>query len=121
MAEGNPDDLWSEEYDFTTEYGLDNVTAESLEELTEAVRSNSSVFATYYGFNSVKYDTDAQACEDDGACKTYHMCAMSELDYDSFEDCVTSDGSYFNLPGTFMVPLSIASLALHHLRTSFVP
>lgn len=79
---------WEFEYSFNSYYNQANPpSAQSLSDLLEEVRTDDKVFADYYFANTVRYEeATEETC--DPTCHLFHYCAMSELEYAAFEECV---------------------------------
>ena len=88
-ANGSPETEWRQLYQFRELYGLQNITAQSLHQLSEDFKKFASEgFHIYYDMNRVDYtDVDVNyPCSH--SCKFEHICAMQNVDRDGFEVCV---------------------------------
>lgn len=75
---------WKFEYNFTTYYGLKNISALSLFDLNNRMTNDRKLFDRYYVANTVKYE-DASACTP--SCQKLHRCSIAEVDYTRFRAC----------------------------------
>ncbi|XP_046667203.1 acid sphingomyelinase-like phosphodiesterase 3b [Homalodisca vitripennis] len=80
---------WSQEYNFTSYYGLTNITPSSLHELASSFRHDSPSFDRYYRANSVGLSMGH--C--DGPCTLTHYCATTRVEYSEFRHCLDAAAS----------------------------
>lgn len=89
--------VWQLEYTFREYYGLAPSTEpdswpENLSDLLEQIHKSDAMFERYYVANTVQYEeATPETC--DGTCHLYHFCAMSEQQYEAFEECIANSGS----------------------------
>ena len=76
---------WILEYKATSAFGIPDVTTQSLHKLAETFKEvGSENFKKYYKFNSVSYDEE---CND--TCKVSQICAITKVDFDEYDSCVS--------------------------------
>ncbi|ENN77739.1 hypothetical protein YQE_05809, partial [Dendroctonus ponderosae] len=100
---------WVVEYNFSTYYGINDITPLNLHTLadkfTQETSTENSVFNKYYKANSVRIHSRSSANCDD-VCIHTHYCAITRIDYDEHKECLKVDAS----------ALSSSSLFLHSGR-----
>jgi len=75
---------WKSEYVFKEYFGVKNLTHQAFEEIFQKMSEDSEYFDKYHQINSVqKPDID---CDEN--CRGYHLCAISQQDYQYFDQCV---------------------------------
>ena len=76
---------WILEYKATSAFGIPDVTTQSLHKLAETFKEvGSENFKKYYKFNSVSYDEECNA-----TCKVSQICAITKVDFDEYDSCVS--------------------------------
>ncbi|CAH1129145.1 unnamed protein product [Ceutorhynchus assimilis] len=82
---------WVVEYNFSTYYGINDITPLNLHTLadkfTQETAADNGVFNKYYRANSVRIHTKATTNCDD-TCAHTHYCAITRVDYDEHEQCL---------------------------------
>ncbi|XP_023341908.1 acid sphingomyelinase-like phosphodiesterase 3b [Eurytemora carolleeae] len=82
---------WELEYSFLDFYNISDLSALSVASLLERMKTDDKLFNQYYSLNTVMFESEKDAEENcDATCRRYHYCAQSELDYSSFETCISS-------------------------------
>lgn len=75
---------WEKEYSLTEAFQIPDGSVQSMHLLLEKLTKNNSHLQQYYRYNSVQYDlTDC-----DGSCQTDHICAIQEIDFAKYNQCV---------------------------------
>ncbi|XP_008064713.1 acid sphingomyelinase-like phosphodiesterase 3b [Carlito syrichta] len=100
-AQGSP--RWEQEYRLTEAYSVPDADAGSMQVALDRIADNDqSTLQRYYVYNSVSYS--AEVCDD--ACRTDHVCAMRQVPFDAYTDCLRapSDLSDPSDPGAAHVP-----------------
>ncbi|CAH1274271.1 SMPDL3B [Branchiostoma lanceolatum] len=83
--QGSP--LWGREYSLRETFNLPDASPASLQDLLDSFSNRSSDnFEKYYLYNSVSHDQSS--C--DGSCKVAQLCAIREVDYDKYQDCINA-------------------------------
>lgn len=103
---------WVVEYNFSSYYGITNITPLSLhnlaEKLTQYSPSGNPTFTRYYRANSVRIHNESQIHICDLSCAHNHYCAITRIDYHEHEDCLRTAAS------------ALASSSVCNIRTSLV-
>lgn len=86
---------WEVEYNFSSYYGLSNISPLSLhtlaEKLTQSSTNEKPSFNKYYKANSVRmYSSSTTSCDN---CAHTHYCAITRVDYEEYEQCVKTAAS----------------------------
>ncbi|KAK4883010.1 hypothetical protein RN001_006329, partial [Aquatica leii] len=88
---------WTVEYNFSSYYGITNITPLSLhnlaEKLTQYSPSDNPTFTRYYRANSVRIHNESQIHLCDLSCAHNHYCAITRIDYHEHEDCLKTAAS----------------------------
>ncbi|XP_053122980.1 acid sphingomyelinase-like phosphodiesterase 3b isoform X2 [Hemicordylus capensis] len=75
---------WEKEYSLTEAFQIPDGSVLSMHVLLEKLMKNNSHFQQYYRYNSVQYDlTDC-----DKSCQTDHICAIGEVDFAKYDQCI---------------------------------
>ncbi|KAK9701967.1 Acid sphingomyelin phosphodiesterase C-terminal region [Popillia japonica] len=85
---------WVVEYNFTSYYGISNITPLALHNLADklTLANDQSTFAKYFRANSVKmYNNPQGNC--DANCAHTHYCAITRVDYEEHEQCLKTAAS----------------------------
>jgi sphingomyelin phosphodiesterase acid-like 3 len=85
---------WVVEYNFSSYYGISEITPNSLHQLADKLTSAShnDYFRRYYSANSVRmYNNPQSGC--DANCAHTHYCAITRVDYHEFEHCLKTAAS----------------------------
>ncbi|XP_017779074.1 PREDICTED: acid sphingomyelinase-like phosphodiesterase 3b [Nicrophorus vespilloides] len=90
------DPEWMVEYNFSSYYGISNITPLSLhnlaEKLTQSTPTENPSFNRYYRANSVRmYSGGVGGC--DSNCAHTHYCAITRVDYEEYDHCVKTAAS----------------------------
>ncbi|XP_078611064.1 acid sphingomyelinase-like phosphodiesterase 3b [Branchiostoma floridae x Branchiostoma japonicum] len=112
--QGSP--LWGHEYSLKQTFNLPDVSPASLQNLLDSFSNSSSDnFEKYYLYNSVSHDRST--CE--GDCKMTQLCAIKEVDYEKYQDCIDAPSSGANAARFFVLlsfemflPFVVATFAL---------
>jgi len=85
---------WRLEYSFLEYYSLAEISAAEIANLVLDIKDDREVFKKYYKANTVMFEeaTDANC---DETCVRYHFCALYQLDYQEFEDCVVQSSANY--------------------------
>ncbi|XP_078093249.1 acid sphingomyelinase-like phosphodiesterase 3b [Mustelus asterias] len=95
--------LWQLEYRLTKAFNIPDGTVQSMQKALDKLYNNNSYLQKYYKYNSVNYDL----IECDTNCRVDHICAIKEVDFDKYEDCVKRESSASTLPVQVSVTLSL--------------
>ncbi|XP_066991452.2 acid sphingomyelinase-like phosphodiesterase 3b [Anabrus simplex] len=101
---------WKNAYTFTTFYNVPNISLYSFTLLMSRLNDNEQLFARYYEANSM-YVHKEKEC--DHLCARYHACALQNMDYSSFFECISAKhvtSSSYKWRGT---PLKSSAASLH--------
>lgn len=82
---------WEKEYRLTEAFRVPDASPVSMHRVLERIAHENCYLQTYYSFNSVNYDLSV--CNAD--CRIDHVCAMREVDFDAYEQCVKGGASSF--------------------------
>ncbi|NXG73519.1 ASM3B phosphodiesterase, partial [Baryphthengus martii] len=80
---------WEEEYRLTEAFGVPDGSARSMQVVLERIAKDPRYLQPYYEFNSVRYDLSP--CQE--ACSVDHICAIREVDFTKYKECVESSSS----------------------------
>ncbi|NXD84945.1 ASM3B phosphodiesterase, partial [Halcyon senegalensis] len=80
---------WEEEYRLTEAFQVPDASAHSMQKVLERISKDPRALQRYYEFNSVRYDL--ALCEE--ACSLDHLCAIREVDFTKYSECVKSSSS----------------------------
>ena len=80
---GHPE--WILEYEATDYYGQPDMDTASLDNIAQSLLNNDELFSKYYTANGVNYDPN-EVCT--GECRFVHYCAITEINYDAYEECM---------------------------------
>ncbi|NWU64651.1 ASM3B phosphodiesterase, partial [Pterocles burchelli] len=86
-AEGFP--AWEEEYRLTEAFQVPDGSVSSMQTVLERISQDPHYLQRYHEFNSVKYDLSP--CQ--GACRVDHLCAIREVDFTRYNECVKASSS----------------------------
>ncbi|KAM3829827.1 acid sphingomyelinase-like phosphodiesterase 3b isoform 2-T2 [Vipera latastei] len=81
---GTPE--WKKEYSLTEAYQILDGSVHSMHLLLEKLMKDEGQLQKYYRYNSVQYDNTF--CDD--SCQTDHICAIREVDFERYSQCVTA-------------------------------
>ena len=99
---------WILEYKAISAFGIPDVTTQSLHKLAETFKEvGSENFKKYYKFNSVSYDEECNA-----TCKVSQICAITKVDFDEYDSCVSPPAEAGANGFSRLVPGSSGLLAL---------
>lgn len=79
---GTPE--WKKEYSLTEAYEIPDGSVRSMHLLLEKLMSDEGQLQKYYRYNSVQYDNTV--CN--YTCQTDHICAIREVDFEKYNQCV---------------------------------
>ncbi|XP_072211412.1 acid sphingomyelinase-like phosphodiesterase 3b isoform X2 [Excalfactoria chinensis] len=96
---------WEEEYRLTSAFQVSDGSARSMQTVLERISKDAKYLQQYYEFNSVRYDLTP--CEE--TCRVDHVCAIREIDFSRYEECLEANGS---APAIVSVCLFFLSLLL---------
>ncbi|KAJ6663536.1 hypothetical protein lerEdw1_009615 [Lerista edwardsae] len=77
---------WEKEYRLTEAFQIPDGSVNSMHRLLQKLASNDSLLQRYYRYNSVQYDL----AECDSRCRTDHLCAIREVDFAKYEQCINA-------------------------------
>ncbi|NWI57627.1 ASM3B phosphodiesterase, partial [Calyptomena viridis] len=91
MASGGEEEfpVWEEEYRLTDAFQVPDGSALSMQTVLERLSGDPRYLQRYYEFNSAKYDL--APCQQQ--CRVDHLCAIREVDFTKYEECVKTSGS----------------------------
>ncbi|CAM5168384.1 unnamed protein product [Eretmochelys imbricata] len=75
---------WEREYRLTEAFQVPDGSARSMHMVLEKISKDKNYLQQYYQFNSVKYDLT----ECDESCQTDHVCAIREVDFLKYDECI---------------------------------
>lgn len=101
---------WELEYRVTEAYGVPDAGARSMHAALGRIASDQDALQRYYVYNSVSYDT--RACGE--VCRTEHLCALREVDFDAYAACLRAPGA---APAPLLALLLAALLGVCALLT----
>ncbi|XP_061216679.1 acid sphingomyelinase-like phosphodiesterase 3b [Neopsephotus bourkii] len=90
--------VWEEEYRLTEAFQVPDGSAHSMQTVLERISHDPRSLQQYYEFNSVSYDL--ALCEE--SCHVDHVCAIRELDFTRYEECVGTSSSASALVGVWL-------------------
>lgn len=94
---------WEKEYRLTEAFGVPDASPASMHSVLERIAHENCYLQKYYRFNSVNYDLSV--CDPD--CHIDHVCAMREVDFDAYEQCV-KEGASAVVPALLTVCFALA-------------
>ncbi len=97
---------WTVEYRGTEYYSQQDMGTASLNNIAQNLLTDDELFDKYYTVNGVNYDPD-ELCR--GECRVVHFCAITQVDYDAYENCMIDHTGVASSP-KLNVMLLIASL-----------
>lgn len=97
---------WEKEYRLTESFRVQDASPASMHQVVERMANNPCYLQKYYEFNSVSYDLTE--CNDD--CRTDHVCAAREVDFNRYESCLAKEAAAFIYGG--LLPVLAAALSL---------
>lgn len=75
---------WKKEYSLKEAFQIPDGSIQSMHLLLEKLKKSQDHFQRYYQYNSVQYDLTY--CDDN--CQTDHLCAISEVDFAKYSQCI---------------------------------
>lgn len=81
--------VWEEEYRLTEAFQVPDGSARSMQTVLERISRDQHYLQLYYEFNSARYDLEQ--CQQE--CRVDHMCAIREVDFTKYEECVKTNSS----------------------------
>uniref|UniRef100_UPI00398EE317 acid sphingomyelinase-like phosphodiesterase 3b n=1 Tax=Pristiophorus japonicus TaxID=55135 RepID=UPI00398EE317 len=97
--------LWQMEYRLTEAFKVPDGTARSMQMALDRLYNDNYYLQKYYKYNSVNYDLT----ECDSNCRINQICAIKEVDFVKYEECVQRESSSSTLTAHVSV---ISSLLL---------
>ncbi|XP_030756670.1 acid sphingomyelinase-like phosphodiesterase 3b [Sitophilus oryzae] len=114
---------WVVEYNFSTYYGINDITPLNLHTLadkfTQEATTDNGVFNKYYKANSVKIHTRATTNCDD-TCAHTHYCAITRIDYDEHSQCLKIAASALSSSSSFTISCAKFKIILAAVFVSVV-
>ncbi|XP_032084316.1 acid sphingomyelinase-like phosphodiesterase 3b [Thamnophis elegans] len=89
---GTPE--WKKEYSLTEAYEIPDGSVHSMHLVLEKLMRDKGQLQKYYRYNSVQYDTTF--CND--SCQTDHICAIREVDFEKYNQCVIARSAAATTP-----------------------
>ena len=88
LSQANQDGTanWTLEYT-AKDYNLEDMGTQSLHMLAEKLKTDDEMFKKYLLYNGVKYNPDEEC---DKGCRAVHYCAVTQCDYQLYEQCYTN-------------------------------
>ncbi|XP_076068763.1 acid sphingomyelinase-like phosphodiesterase 3b [Oratosquilla oratoria] len=80
------EDQWELEYNMTSYFDLQAVSASEFDRLAQNMKKNATVFNKYYSVNTVQFEKGTSTSCDE-KCRRVHYCAAVEVDYNRFRSC----------------------------------
>uniref|UniRef100_A0A8D0B2A7 Sphingomyelin phosphodiesterase acid like 3B n=1 Tax=Salvator merianae TaxID=96440 RepID=A0A8D0B2A7_SALMN len=77
---------WDKEYSLTEDFQIPDGSVHSMQLLLEKLGKDRGYLQQYYHYNSVQYDLS----DCDGDCQTDHICAIMEVDFAKYNQCIQS-------------------------------
>ncbi|XP_066495159.1 acid sphingomyelinase-like phosphodiesterase 3b isoform X2 [Tiliqua scincoides] len=77
---------WEKEYSLTEAFQIPDGSVNSMHLLLEKLARDNSQLQRYYRYNSVQYDL----AECDSSCQTDHICAIREVDFAKYNQCIAA-------------------------------
>lgn len=99
---------WEKEYRLTESFRVPDASPASMHRALEHIANDECYLQKYYEFNSVSYDLTE--CNSD--CRVDHVCAIREVDFDSYEHCLEKEGTAAIYGGLLPVLSVAVSLVL---------
>ncbi|OXB61865.1 hypothetical protein ASZ78_004571 [Callipepla squamata] len=81
--------VWEEEYRLTRAFRVPDGSARSMHTVLERISEDAEYLQQYYDFNSILYDL--APCGD--TCRADHVCAIREIDFMRYEECLKASSS----------------------------
>ncbi|XP_050302558.1 acid sphingomyelinase-like phosphodiesterase 3b [Anthonomus grandis grandis] len=115
-ANSNGKAEWVVEYNFSTYYGINDITPLNLHTLADKFTQESGsgengVFTKYYKANSVRINNKASYNCDD-TCAHMHYCAITRIDYEEHEQCLKIAASALASSSSYLVLGTVFRLLL---------
>ncbi|XP_069827684.1 acid sphingomyelinase-like phosphodiesterase 3b [Dendropsophus ebraccatus] len=99
---------WEKEYRLTEAFLVPDGSPQSMHQVLEKISTNHCFLQKYYEYNSVSYDLET--CGE--SCKIDHVCAIREVDFTKYEECV-KNASSSSKPYITLVMLILTCLFLN--------
>ncbi|KAM3933426.1 acid sphingomyelinase-like phosphodiesterase 3b [Leptodactylus fuscus] len=80
---------WEKEYRLTEAFLVPDGSPQSMHQVLKKISTDHCVLQKYYEYNSVSYDLET--CGE--ACKIDHVCAIREVDFAKYNNCVNGGSS----------------------------
>ncbi|NXW63043.1 ASM3B phosphodiesterase, partial [Eurystomus gularis] len=81
--------MWEEEYRLTEAFQVPDGSVRSMQVVLERISEDPHYLQLYHEFNSVRYDLTP--CGE--ACSVDHVCAIREVDFTKYDECVRTSSS----------------------------
>ncbi|XP_030638672.1 acid sphingomyelinase-like phosphodiesterase 3b [Chanos chanos] len=94
---------WEKEYRLTEAFQVSDASTASMHGVLGRIAEDRCYLQKYYEYNSVSYDLS----ECDANCRIDHVCAIREVDFERFEQCVVKEGVSSLCPTVLSVLVSM--------------
>ncbi|NP_001187973.1 acid sphingomyelinase-like phosphodiesterase 3b [Ictalurus punctatus] len=94
---------WEKEYRLTEAFRVPDASPVSMHRVLEQIAHENCYLQKYYGFNSVNYDLSE--CNAD--CRLDHVCAMREVGFEAYEECV-KEGASSSIPALLTIGFALS-------------
>lgn len=88
---------WEEEYRLTEAFRVPDGSASSMQTVLERISMDPRYLQQYHELNSVRYDLTPCG----GSCRVDHVCAIREVDFAKYDECVKSSSSATAVAGVW--------------------
>ncbi|NXT58850.1 ASM3B phosphodiesterase, partial [Pluvianellus socialis] len=95
--------VWEEEYNLTEAFQVPDGSARSMQTVLERISTDPHYLQRYYEFNSVRYDLT----QCDEACRVDHVCAIREVDFTKYNECVKTSNSASAIISVWLLLVSL--------------
>ncbi|XP_023676996.2 acid sphingomyelinase-like phosphodiesterase 3b isoform X1 [Paramormyrops kingsleyae] len=95
---------WEKEYRLCESFRVPDASPTSMHYILEQLEDSGCDLQKYYEFNSVSYDLSS--CDAD--CRADHVCAIREVDFDRYEQCIAKEGAPSTHPALAPLLLCVA-------------
>ncbi|KAL4657543.1 acid sphingomyelinase-like phosphodiesterase 3b-like [Arapaima gigas] len=103
---------WEKEYRLSEAFLVPDASPSSMHTVLEQLAGTGCDLQKYYEFNSVSYDL----FKCDGKCRVDHICAIREVDFERYEQCLVKEGAATThlalIPFLISIALSVHQAAL---------
>ncbi|XP_075706661.1 acid sphingomyelinase-like phosphodiesterase 3b [Rhinoderma darwinii] len=80
---------WEKEYRLTEAFHVPDGSPQSMQKVLEKISTEHCFLQKYYEYNSVSYDLETCGA----SCKIDHVCAIREVDFTKYDNCLKNKGS----------------------------